>query len=101
MLPAVSLLAAIALIGHGAPTAKHCVSADESRAHVAGDDGGGGGEEAAPTFSAAFYARTFTLDSSLDGVDGKQLPVSIEQVCDLPASLSPQAAQLAGADGVA
>jgi hypothetical protein len=90
--------------GSDQPAAKDCVSAEEAGAHVAGNDneaGGGGEEGAAPTFTAAFYARTFTLDASLDGTDGKQLPISIEEVCDIPKSLGEQALQLAGADGVA
>jgi hypothetical protein len=91
--------------GSDQPAAKDCVSAEEAGAHVAGDDNepAGGGEEegAEPTFTPAFYARTFTLDASLDGMDGEQLPISIEEVCDIPKPMSEQALKLAGADGVA
>lgn len=127
MRASVSFLAALLVtLGHCAPAAaatpasasggdqpagKHCVSAEEASAHAAGDDGGNGGgneeagegedEGAPPKFTRAFDARTFTLDASLDGVDGKELPISIEEVCDIPKSLRKQAVQLAGADGVA
>ena len=81
------------------PTGKNCISAEEAGGHAAGD-GQGADEDAPPKFSSAFYARTFTLDASLDGIDGKQLPVSIEEVCDVPKTLAKQAVQLAGTDGV-
>jgi hypothetical protein len=38
---------------------------------------------------------------SIDGLDGEDLPISIEEVCDVPKRLRKQAAQLAGGDGVA
>jgi hypothetical protein len=80
--------------GSDPPAAKNCVNAKEAGAHASGG--------AAPLrFTAAFYARVFTLDASLDGLNGKQLPVSIQDVCDIPRSLTSQAVQLAGADGVA
>jgi hypothetical protein len=41
-----------------------------------------------------------TLDVSLDGIDGRELPIAIEEVCDVPKALRKQAAQLAGGDGV-
>jgi hypothetical protein len=75
-------------------SAGHCVSAEEAHARAADED-------APPKFTSAFYARTFTLDASLDGLDGPQLPVSIEQVCDIPKSLKKQAVRLSGTDGVA
>jgi hypothetical protein len=81
--------------GSDAPPVKNCVTAEEASAHAADD------EDAPPRFTAAFYARIITLEASLDGLDGKQLPLSIEDVCDVPASLKSQAVQLAGADGVA
>jgi len=37
----------------------------------------------------------------MDGADGKELPVSVDEVCDVPRIYENQAAQLAGADGVA
>jgi hypothetical protein len=92
--------------GSDQPTAKRCVSAEEAGARAADHGQDGNDEESAdegapPKFSSAFYARTFTLDASLDGLDGKRLPISIEEVCDVPKALAKQAVQLAGADGVA
>jgi hypothetical protein len=103
----VALLAAIAVaLSHGTtaaasptawasgsnqPAAKRCVSVEE-----ASDD-----EGAPPTFSPGLLAHTFTLDASLDGMDGEQLPLSIEEVCDVSKSLTKQAVQLAGMDAVA
>ena len=58
-------------------------------------------EDAPPTFSEAFYATTITLDASADGLAAGQLPISIEEVCDVPANLAAEAAQLIGGDGVA
>jgi hypothetical protein len=72
------------------------VQAQEAGARTAGGDAQG-----PPKFSAAFYKRVFTLDASLDGLDGGDLPVSIEEICAVPKALAKQAAQLAGADGVA
>lgn len=71
--------------------------------HAAGDPGGGEGEDegAPPRFSAAFFRLVFTLDVSLDGADGRELPISIEAVCDIPRASAREAGQLAGADGVA
>jgi hypothetical protein len=96
------LAAAPAAFAHGtdAPAGKNCVGAEEARVHVAGDSGGED-EGAPPKFTAAFYRRVVTLDVSLDGLDGRELPISIEEVCEVPKSLKKQAAQLAGADGVA
>jgi hypothetical protein len=78
-----------------AGAASHCVGAQEARAHGAGED------EGPPKFTAAFYRRLLTLEVSLDGADGSQLPISIEDVCDVPRRLRKQAAQLAGGDGIA
>lgn len=94
-----AVVAVVVALAHPAPApaaAKSCVSAEEARVHAAGQD-----EDAPPKFTAAFYARMFTLDVSLDGADGSELPVSIEEVCEVPKRLKKQAAQLAGADGVA
>jgi hypothetical protein len=98
----VLLAAAPVASAHGTdqPAGKSCVGAEEARVHAAGDSGGED-EGAPPKFSAAFYRRVLTLDASLDGMDGRELPISIEEVCDVPKSLKKQAAQLAGADGVA
>ena len=53
------------------------------------------------TFSDAFYAITTTTTASADGLTGTDLPISIEEVCDVPQSLATEAAQLVGGDGVA
>ena len=58
-------------------------------------------EEAPPTFSDPFYAVTLTINASVDGVNGDELPVSIEEVCDVPSGSAGEAAQLIGGDGVA
>ena len=52
-------------------------------------------------FSNAFYAITTTVTASADGMTGNELPISIEDVCDVPQSLATEAAQLVGGDGVA
>jgi hypothetical protein len=54
-----------------------------------------------PVFSDAFYAITTTISASADGLTGTDLPISIEDVCDVPQSLATEAAQLVEADGVA
>jgi hypothetical protein len=82
--------------GSDQPAGKNCVSAEEAGVRAAGDSGG-----ARPTFSAAFYRRLLLLNVSLDGADGSELPISIEEVCSVPKRLKKQAAQLAGGDGVA
>ena len=65
----------------------------EGQARAAGDP--------APTFSDPFYAATLTLNVSADEIVGDQLPISIEEVCDVPAALQGEAAQLIGGEGVA
>jgi hypothetical protein len=77
------------------PAAKNCVGAEEASAHAAGDD------EASPKFSRAMFRRRFTLDVSLDGADGREVPISIEDVCGLPKRRAKEAAALAGNDGIA
>jgi hypothetical protein len=79
-----------------ARAASHCVGAEEAMARAAGDS-----ESEKPKFTNAFYRRLFVLDVSLDGVERGELPISIEQVCNVPKPLRKQAAQLAGNDGVA
>jgi hypothetical protein len=54
-----------------------------------------------PVFSDAFYGITTTITASADGLTGTDLPISIEDVCDVPQSLATEAAQLVGGDGVA
>jgi hypothetical protein len=96
---AAGLAAAIAVsIGvhpGAAGAANHCVGAEEARLQAAGED------EGPPKFTAAFYRHLLTLDVSLDGAEGSELPISIEEVCDVPRRLRRQAAGLAGADGIA
>jgi len=97
---AVALAAAVAVAGgfHPSPAAAartYCVGAEEARVRASGEDGG------PPSFTPAFYRRLLVLEVSLDGADGSELPVSIEEVCNVPKRLKRQAAQLAGGDGVA
>ena len=68
---------------------------DAALARVAQDD------DPPLTFSNAFYAITITITASADGLTGEDLPISIEDVCDVPQSLATEAAQLVGGDGVA
>jgi RTX calcium-binding nonapeptide repeat (4 copies) len=58
-------------------------------------------EDAPPTFSAPFYAITISINASADGLTGDELPISIEDVCNVPQGLASEAAQLIGGDGVA
>jgi hypothetical protein len=58
-------------------------------------------EDTPPTFSDPFYAVTITINASVDGVNGEELPISIEEVCDIPSGLAGEAAQLIGGEGVA
>jgi hypothetical protein len=81
--------------GTDKPAGKRCVAAEEAVIHPAGSD------EGPPKFTAAFYRHMYTVDASLDGADGNDLPISIETICDVPKKLRKQAAQLAGSDGVA
>jgi hypothetical protein len=95
-----ALAAAVAIAGgfHPTPaaaTTTYRAGAEEARAHTSGEDGG------PPRFTAAFYRRLLVLEVSLDGADGSELPISIEQVCNVPKRLKRQAAQLAGGEGVA
>jgi hypothetical protein len=78
-----------------AAAAQRCIDGSADEASIAGSD------EGPPKFKAAFFRRVMTLDASTDGVDGKDLPISIEEICGLPRSLEKQAAQLVGNDGVA
>jgi hypothetical protein len=58
------------------------------------------GRGATRNLTPAFYRRSVTLVASVDGLDGQELPISIEAVCDLPETLASGAARLAGSDGV-
>jgi hypothetical protein len=51
-------------------------------------------------FSEAFYNTTITLNASSDGAVEDQLPISIEEACDVPAALQAEAAQLIGIDAM-
>jgi RTX calcium-binding nonapeptide repeat (4 copies) len=68
---------------------------DAALARIAQDD------DPPPTFSNAFYAITTTITASADGMTGDELPISIEDVCDVPQSLAAEAAQLVAGDGTA
>jgi hypothetical protein len=93
LLPIALVLAAIA--GADQPAGSGCVGAEEAVVRAAGDDGG------PPKFSPGFFRRPLNLNVSVDGVDGQDLPISIEEVCGVPRRLRRQATQLAGGDGVA
>ncbi len=85
--------------GSDQPAGADCVGEegeDAEEARVTGGD-----EDGPPRFSAAFYGLTITLDASLDGLEGRTLPLAVEEVCDVPKALAHEAAQLAGADGIA
>ena len=58
-------------------------------------------EDLPPTFSNAFYAVALSINASADGLTGAELPISIEDVCNVPQGLAGEAAQLIGGDGVA
>ena len=97
---AVALASAVAVAcgfhpSPAAATKTYCVGAEEARVHSSGEDGG------PPRFNAGFYKRLLVLEVSLDGADGAELPISIEEVCNVPRRFRRQAAQLAGGDGVA
>jgi hypothetical protein len=47
------------------------------------------------------YRFSFAIEASLDGFEGESLPISIETICRVRRRLQREAAQLAGADGVA
>ena len=79
----------------GGPTVCAAPPEDKALARVARDD------EVPLAFSAAFYAITTTITASADGMTGNVLPISIEDVCDVPQALAAEAAQLVGGEGVA
>ena len=107
------MLVVLVLAGAGAawPALPAHAGSDESAgANCVGEEEGedaeearvaGGDEDKPPRFSAAFYGLTITLDTSLDGLEGRALPIAVEEVCDVPKPLTREAAQLAGADGIA
>ncbi len=75
--------------------AGHCVEAEEALEHGSGEDG------EPSRLGPTFYSRLLTLEVSLDGAYGAEVPISIEEVCNVPRRLRREAAQLAGGDGVA
>jgi hypothetical protein len=81
--------------GTDKPAGKRCVAAEEAVIHVTGSD------EGPPKFTAAFYRHMYSIDVSLDGADGNELPISIETICDVPKKFRKQAVQLPGSDGIA
>jgi Ca2+-binding RTX toxin-like protein len=88
--------------GGGAP-GQRCITAQEPRLATAGS--GAGQRRAARgdvplRFSDPFFAITITLKVSADGLTGNELPISIEEVCDVPAALRTEAAQLPGGAGI-
>jgi hypothetical protein len=58
-------------------------------------------EDGSPNLRPAFYNRAVTLVASADGLDRRELPISIEAVCDVPEGLAKGAARLVGSEGVA
>jgi hypothetical protein len=89
----------------GPAPGQNCITAQEPRLRASGDRRAGGTLRIArgdvvPRFSDAFYAITITLNASADGLNGDELPISIEEVCDVPERLAAEAAQLAGGDGI-
>ena len=108
VLPLVMLVALAAVLampalpahaGSDRPAGAICIGEegeDADEARVADDE-----DDGPPRFSSGFYGRTFTLDASLDGLEGRALPLAIEEICDVPGALAREAAQLAGADAIA
>jgi Ca2+-binding RTX toxin-like protein len=78
-----------------------CASAPEEASIAAVGLGPVAQEQQPPTFSEAFYGITITINTSVDGFNGDELPISIEEVCDVPTQLAGEAAQLIGGEGVA
>jgi Ca2+-binding RTX toxin-like protein len=86
----------------GGPGAgQSCASPPEEARLAPGGPLGAASGDVPPTFSDAFYAITITLNGSADGLNGDELPISIEAVCDVPTRLEDEAAQLVGREGVA
>jgi Ca2+-binding RTX toxin-like protein len=79
----------------GPPPGLNCVTAKEPRIPARALRG-----DPVLQFSDAFYALTITLNVSADGLTDDELPIAIEEVCDVPASLAAEGAQLAGGEGI-
>jgi hypothetical protein len=78
-----------------------CASPPEEAKLAAGGLGRAAQDDGPPTFADAFYGITITLKASADGLNGDELPISIEEVCDVPEALESEAALLIGGEGVA
>jgi hypothetical protein len=104
MMPAVTsglvALGAALAVGAGlspspAPAAGHCVGAEGAVVDAVDEDGD------VSRFGPALYRRQLVLEVSLDHADGAELPILIEEVCNVPRQLREEAAQLAGRASVA
>jgi uncharacterized protein YkwD len=82
--------------GHSGSGGRKCVQEQEARPYARGDG-------PPPQFSDGFYELKLKLDTSVDGIDRRtlELPISIEQICNVPQQFLKEARQLGGADGVA
>jgi Ca2+-binding RTX toxin-like protein len=78
-----------------------CATPPEDARLAAGGRPRAAQEDLPPTFSDPFYAITISINASVDGLTGDELPISIEEVCDVPEGLASEAAQLIGGEGVA
>ena len=87
--------------GGGPGAGLTCASPPEEARLAAGGLPRAAQADSPPTFSAPFYTITITLKASADGLNGDELPISIEEVCDVPKRLESEAAQLIGGEGVA
>jgi RTX calcium-binding nonapeptide repeat (4 copies) len=85
--------------GPGGPVT--CATPPEGATLTAGRPARAAQEEMPPTFSDPFYEVTLKINASVDGLNGDELPISIEEVCDVPEELAGEAAQLIGGDGIA
>ncbi len=85
--------------GPGGPLV--CAAPPEDARLAAGGRARAAQEEQPPSFSDPFYALTISINASADGLTGDELPISIEEVCDVPQGLASEAAQLIGGDAVA
>ena len=85
--------------GPGGPLV--CAAPPEDARLAAGGRARAAQEEQPPSFSDPFYAITISINASADGLTGDELPISIEEVCDVPQGLASEAAQLIGGDAVA
>jgi Ca2+-binding RTX toxin-like protein len=88
-------------VGRAGGPGLSCASPPEEAKLAAGGLARTAQEEAPPTFSEPFYAITITINASVDGLNGDELPISIEEVCEVPKRLESEATQLIGGEGVA